>query len=214
MVYSVKEIFMTLQGEGCHAGRSAVFLRFSGCNLWNGLEKDREFAVCQFCDTDFVGTDGINGGKYKTATELAEIVLSVWTGGAQYRYIVITGGEPLLQLDIDLINALHDLNFKIAIETNGTIKPNDDVLNNIDWICMSPKANSDIALFTGHELKFVYPQDNFSPEIFENLKFDNFLIQPKDDKHQSHNIQQAVEFCQKNPKWRLSLQTHKLINIP
>lgn len=214
MVYSVKEIFMTLQGEGCHAGRPAVFLRFSGCNLWNGLEKDRAFAVCQFCDTDFVGTDGMNGGKYKTATELAQAVLAQWTGGQDYRYIVITGGEPLLQLDTNLTQALHDLNFKIAIETNGTIKPSDEILNSIDWICMSPKANSDIQLFAGHELKFVYPQDNFSPEIFENLKFQHFYLQPKDDKNQIDNIQKAVAFCQKNPKWHLSLQTHKLINIP
>ncbi len=214
MVYSVKEIFMTLQGEGHHAGRPAVFLRFSGCNLWNGLEKDREFAVCQFCDTDFVGTDGINGGKYKTAHDLANAVEMQWTGGKEYRYIVITGGEPLLQLDRALLDALHALDFQIAIETNGTIKPNDDIINHIDWICMSPKAGSDIQLFAGHELKFVYPQDNFSPEIFDNLKFDYFYIQPKDDKNQTDNIKQSVAFCHKNPKWHLSIQTHKLINIP
>lgn len=214
MVYSVKEIFMTLQGEGHHAGRPAVFLRFSGCNLWNGLEKDREFAVCQFCDTDFVGTDGINGGKYKTAHDLANAVEMQWTGGKEYRYIVITGGEPLLQLDRALLDALHALDFQIAIETNGTIKPNDDIINHIDWICMSPKAGSDIQLFAGHELKFVYPQDNFSPEIFDNLKFDYFYIQPKDDKNQTDNIKQSVTFCHKNPKWHLSIQTHKLINIP
>lgn len=210
MVYSVKEIFMTLQGEGSQAGRPAVFLRFSGCNLWNGLEKDREFAVCQFCDTDFVGTDGINGGKYKTANDLADAVLTQWQAGEDYRYVVITGGEPLLQLDDALINALHALKFKIAIETNGTIKPP----ANIDWICMSPKAGSDINLFAGNELKFVYPQDGFSPEIFDNFKFDHFYIQPKDDKNRLEHVKKSVEFCQKNPKWHLSLQTHKLINIP
>ncbi len=214
MVYSVKEIFMTLQGEGRHAGRPAVFLRFSGCNLWNGLEKDREFAVCQFCDTDFVGTDGVNGGKYKTASDVANVVLSQWTGGKEYRYVVITGGEPLLQLDEPLLDALHALDFMIAIETNGTIKPPDAVIKKIDWICMSPKAGSDINLFAGNELKFVYPQANFSPEIFDTLKFDHFYIQPKDDIMQTENIKQSVMFCHNNPKWHLSVQTHKLIHIP
>lgn len=210
MVYSVKEIFMTLQGEGVHVGRPAVFLRFTGCNLWNGLEKDRSIAVCQFCDTDFVGTDGINGGKYKTASDLADAVLAQWSGGIEHRYIVITGGEPLLQLNSELIDALHAYKFMIAIETNGTISPP----KGIDWICMSPKAGSDINLFQGNELKFVYPQENFSPEIFENLKFDHFLIQPKDDDRLDENTQKAIEFCKKNPKWRLSVQTHKFLNIP
>ncbi len=214
MVYSVKEIFMTLQGEGRHAGRPAVFLRFAGCNLWNGLEKDREFAVCQFCDTDFVGTDGVGGGKYKTAKDVANVVLSEWTGGKDYRYVVITGGEPLLQLDEDLLDALHALDFMIAIETNGTIKPPDTVLKKIDWICMSPKAGSDINLFAGNELKFVYPQTNFSPEIFDTLKFDHFYIQPKDDIMHTENIKKSVMFCHNNPKWHLSVQTHKLIHIP
>lgn len=210
MVYSVKEIFMTLQGEGVHAGRPAVFLRFTGCNLWNGLEKDRAFAACQFCDTDFVGTDGQNGGKFKTAQELADAVVAQWSAGKDYRYIVITGGEPLLQLNEALIDALHLYDFTIAIETNGTLVPPD----NIDWICMSPKAGSDINLFKGNELKFVYPQENFAPEIFENMKFDHFLIQPKDDLNAAENTQKAIEFCQKNPKWRLSVQTHKFLNIP
>ncbi|MFT6213172.1 MAG: 7-carboxy-7-deazaguanine synthase (Cx14CxxC type) [Alphaproteobacteria bacterium] len=210
MVYAVKEIFMTLQGEGAQAGRPAVFLRFTGCNLWNGLEKDREFAVCQFCDTDFVGTDGINGGKFKNASELADAVVQQWSGDTDYRYVVITGGEPLLQLDTALIDALHALHFTIAIETNGTIKPPD----NVDWICMSPKAGSDINVFAGHELKFIYPQDNFSPEIFENLKFDHFYIQAKDGIDYAENLKQSITFCHKNPKWHLSVQTHKLINIP
>jgi 7-carboxy-7-deazaguanine synthase (Cx14CxxC type) len=210
MVYSVKEIFMTLQGEGAQAGRPAVFLRFSGCNLWNGREDSREFAICQFCDTDFVGTDGVNGGKFKNADELATAVLKQWSGGNNYRYVVITGGEPLLQLDNSLIDALHELKFQIAIETNGTIKPPEK----IDWICMSPKANSDIHLYSGNELKFIYPQENFSPEIFENCHFDYFYIQAKDDKNYSENLKKSIEFCHKNPKWRLSVQTHKLINIP
>jgi len=210
MVYAVKEIFMTLQGEGAQAGRPAVFLRFTGCNLWNGLEKDREFAVCQFCDTDFVGTDGINGNKYKTASELADKVSDIWSGGKAHRYVVITGGEPLLQLDTALIDALHSHDFKIAIETNGTIKPPE----NIDWICVSPKANSDLNLFAGNEIKFIYPQENFSPIIFENCQFDHFYIQAKDDKNYQDNLKQAIDFCHNNPQWHLSVQTHKLINIP
>ncbi|HRI01362.1 MAG TPA: 7-carboxy-7-deazaguanine synthase [Saprospiraceae bacterium] len=208
--YSVKEIFYTLQGEAARAGRPAVFLRFSGCNLWNGREEDRSSAICQFCDTDFVGTNGTLGGKYQ-ASELAKIVDSLWP--QQYtkasKYVVCTGGEPLLQLDDELIEQLHIHGFEVAIETNGTI----EVPSTVDWICMSPKPNSKIIVNRGDELKFIYPQENFQPEMFEQLDFEHFYIQPMDNEDKMQNTQKAIAFCLANPMWKLSLQTHKDIGI-
>lgn len=213
MTYSVKEIFFTLQGEGAHSGRASIFLRFSGCNLWTGREKDRPKAICQFCDTDFVGTDGENGGKYKSAKDLAEFVDTLWlkhTNNKDRKYIVCTGGEPLLQIDDELISALHKVGFTIAIESNGTIV----VPNGIDWICISPKQGADLVQTSGSELKLVYPQKNQDPSIYENMDFEHFFIQPLDDEDYEENLIKAVVFCQTNPKWCLSLQTHKIINIP
>lgn len=210
MSYSVKEIFYTLQGEGLHTGRAAVFLRFAGCNLWNGLEKDRESSVCKFCDTDFIGTNGENGGKFESAEKLAEFARKVWGGANGKPYIVCTGGEPLLQLDRLLIDALHSQGFEIAIETNGTILAPDG----IDHICVSPKANAEILQTFGHELKLVFPQDENNPEQFETLNFENFYLQPKFDANYQQNLIKCVDYCRLNPKWRLSLQTHKIIGIP
>lgn len=209
MTYSVKEMFLTVQGEGAHAGRPAVFLRFAGCNLWSGLERDRASAVCTFCDTDFVGTDGAGGGKFKTAEALAEAVAGFWPGGG-VPYVVCTGGEPLLQLDAPLIAALHDAGFEIAVETNGTIKAPDG----IDWICVSPKSTAPLVQTSGDELKLVYPQSDALPEQFEALAFDQFRLQPMDGPEQARNAQAAFEYCLKHPKWRLSLQTHKWIDVP
>ena len=215
MTYTVKEAFYTLQGEGAQTGRAAVFLRFAGCNLWSGLERDRASAVCRFCDTDFIGTDGENGGKYRTAEELAGLVASIWTvhasaGGRPY--VVCTGGEPLLQLDPPLIDALHAEGFEIAVETNGTVAPPDG----LDWICVSPKANAALVLRHGNELKLVYPQPEpeAQPERFSELDFQHFFLQPKDDPEAARNVQAAAEYCLKNPQWRLSLQTHKLTGLP
>ncbi|MEO1964705.1 7-carboxy-7-deazaguanine synthase [Hyphomonas sp.] len=215
MTYSVKEAFYTLQGEGAQTGRAAVFLRFAGCNLWSGLERDRAKAVCQFCDTDFVGTDGENGGKYKTPEEVAALVASIWAsnaGTAGKPYVVCTGGEPLLQLDPPLIEALHQAGFEIAVETNGTIEAPDG----LDWICVSPKANADLVLKKGNELKLVYPQDEAEaqPERFTELDFQHFFLQPKDNSEAARNVQAAAAYCLKNPQWRLSLQTHKLTGLP
>ena len=209
MPYAVKEIFYTLQGEGVHSGRAAVFCRFAGCNLWSGREQDRAAAVCQFCDTDFIGTDGQGGGKFATAEELAREIASYWPAShSGERFVVCTGGEPLLQLDAPLIDALHGQKFFIAIETNGTVP----VPAGIDWVCVSPKAGSDIIVTQGDELKVVYPQ-SADPLTYAGWQFRNFFIQPKDGADAAANVQAAIQFCAANPQWRLSLQTHKLIGI-
>jgi 7-carboxy-7-deazaguanine synthase len=210
MTYTVKEIYYTLQGEGAQAGRAAVFLRFAGCNLWSGLEKDRAEAVCRFCDTDFVGTDGPGGGKFADAAALARAVFAEWPGHARGKpYVVCTGGEPLLQLDKALIAALHDVGFEIGIETNGTLLPPPG----IDWICVSPKADAEQKLKRGDELKLIYPQAGAAPERYAGQDFRNFFLQPMDNQDRATNTQGATEYCLKNPQWRLSLQTHKLIGI-
>ncbi len=209
MSYTVKEIYFTIQGEGFHTGKDAVFCRFSGCNLWSGLEKDRSKAICNFCDTDFVGIDGENGGKYKSHDDLIKKIESCWPKDKKEKYVVFTGGEPLLQLDKKLIDALHECDFKIAIETNGTILPP----KNIDWICVSPKRNTNLLLKKGDELKLVYPQENFNPEQFESLDFTHFSIQPMDGKELQNNILKCVSYCIENPSWKLSLQTHKIIGV-
>lgn len=210
MTYAVKELFLTLQGEGAQTGRRAVFLRFAGCNLWSGLERDREKAVCNFCDTDFIGMDGPGGGKFRDAEALADAAAAAWGTGADHRLVVCTGGEPLLQLDSALIDALHARSFSIAIETNGTLAAPEGV----DWICVSPKADAELVQTSGDELKLVYPQPNNSPEMFEALDFRNFFLQPMDGPTQAANIAAATTYCLTHPKWRLSLQTHKLIGIP
>jgi 7-carboxy-7-deazaguanine synthase (Cx14CxxC type) len=209
MSYTVKEIFLTLQGEGAHSGRPAVFCRFSGCNLWSGREQDRVTAVCQFCDTDFVGTDGTMGGRYASASELADAIAAQWMGTSTHRYVVLTGGEPLLQLDAPLIEALHARGFAIAIETNGTIDPPAGV----DWICVSPKAGAELILRRGHELKLVYPQAGAAPEAFESLAFELFSLQPMDGPDVIENTARAIDYCLRHPQWRLSLQTHKTLGI-
>lgn len=209
-MYSVKEIFYTLQGEGANAGRPAVFCRFAGCNLWTGREEDRGKAVCTFCDTDFVGTDGQNGGKFATAEDLAARVAFFWPEGAGGAPLVVcTGGEPLLQLDEPLIEALHARGFSIAVETNGTI----EAPGGIDWICVSPKAEAPLVQTSGQELKLVYPQETARPERFEDLAFEHFFLQPMDGPQQRKNIAAAAAYCMAHPKWRLSLQTHKIIGI-
>ena len=209
MSYAVKEIFMTLQGEGAQAGRAAVFCRFAGCNLWSGREQDRATATCRFCDTDFVGTDGTLGGRYETAAALADSVAGQWTGGASDRYTILTGGEPLLQVDAELVAALHTRGFAVGIETNGTLEPPDG----IDWICVSPKAGVELKLRHGHELKLVYPQDGAEPEQFEGLAFQRFSLQPMDGPEAAANTARAIDYCLHHPQWRLSLQTHKMIGI-
>ncbi len=210
MAYSVKEIFYTLQGEGANAGRPAVFCRFSGCNLWSGREPDRAAAVCSFCDTDFVGTDGPGGGKFTTTDELADAIASAWPDGQPAgRFVVCTGGEPLLQLDEALIDALHGRGFRIAVETNGTIA----APPGIDWICVSPKAGADLVQRAGHELKLVYPQDGAEPERFEGLRFDHHFLQPMDGAAVLENTRAATDYCLAHPAWRLSLQMHKIIGI-
>jgi 7-carboxy-7-deazaguanine synthase (Cx14CxxC type) len=210
MTYSVKELFKTLQGEGAQAGRAAVFCRFAGCNLWSGREEDRAGAICTFCDTDFVGTDGDGGGKFETAADLAEAIAKTWGNAAANRYVVFTGGEPLLQIDEALLAAVHDAGFEIAIETNGTLIPPAGV----DWICVSPKAGAPFALKAGNELKLVYPQPGIDPAALEALPFDHFWVQPMDGPARTANTEAAVAFCLDHPKWRLSLQTHKFIGIP
>jgi 7-carboxy-7-deazaguanine synthase (Cx14CxxC type) len=207
--YAVKEIFLTLQGEGAHAGRAAVFCRFAGCNLWSGREQDRASAVCQFCDTDFVGTDGTLGGRYASAGELATTIAAQWTGEDANRYVVLTGGEPMLQLDAALVEALHARGFSIGVETNGTIAPPDG----LDWICVSPKAGADLVVRQGHELKLVYPQVQAAPEDFAALAFERFSLQPMDGADLVENTARAVDYCLKHPQWRLSLQTHKTLGI-
>ncbi|WP_336031187.1 7-carboxy-7-deazaguanine synthase [Geodermatophilus sp. FMUSA9-8] len=206
--YFIKEIFYTLQGEGAHAGRPAVFCRFSRCNLWTGLERDRHRAVCQFCDTDFVGVDGEGGGKYVGADALAEAVARRWPGGGR-PFVVCTGGEPLLQLDEPAVDALHDRGFEIAVETNGTQRPP----RGLDWLCVSPKAGADLVITSGDELKLVFPQPGALPESFESLDFRSFRLQPLDDQRVEDNTARAVAYCMSNPQWSLSLQTHKYLRI-
>jgi 7-carboxy-7-deazaguanine synthase (Cx14CxxC type) len=213
MTYTVKEIYYTLQGEGANTGRPAVFCRFTGCNLWSGREADRSTAVCRFCDTDFVGTDGPGGGRFSSAHELAEAVAAIWPREAPPRarpLVVCTGGEPLLQLDDELVAALHDAGFAVAIETNGTRLPPHD----LDWICVSPKAGAALVLQAGDELKLVFPQPGAEPERFEHLDFRHFFLQPMDGPERERNTQLAVRYCLDHPQWRLSLQTHKLLGIP
>ncbi len=209
-MYSIKEIYFTYQGEGYHTGRPSIFCRFSGCNLWSGYEKDREKAICNWCDTDFVGNNGINGGKY-SKSQLINVFQKLWPKDQPaLKYIVFTGGEPLLQLDQKLINSVHSIGFEIGVETNGTVLPP----NGIDWICVSPKANSKFLLKTGNELKIVYPQENINPLDYENFEFAHFFIQPMDNINKKFNIMKSEEFISKNPKWKISLQTHKLLGIP
>lgn len=208
MSYAVKEMFLTLQGEGVQAGRRSVFLRFAGCNLWSGREQDRAAAVCRFCDTDFVGTDGDGGGKFETAMALAQAAAALWPGGGA-PYVVCTGGEPLLQLDAPLIDALHAEGFEIAIETNGTLP----APAGIDWICVSPKANAVFVQRSGHELKLVYPQAGAAPEQFNDLAFEYFFLQPMDSPARDANTRAAIAYCLEHPPWRLSLQTHKLLGL-
>ena len=208
MTYRIKEIFFTQQGEGKNTGKDFIFVRFSGCNLWSGKEKNRASAICSFCDTDFYGTDGINGGKYQ-AKELIKKIKSLWISADSQIRVVLTGGEPLLQVDKGLINALKTENIYIAVETNGTLEAPDG----IDWICMSPKANTEIKLRKGSEVKVVYPQKNLNPDNFNVLDFKNFYIQPMDSENYEDNVSQSVKYCMQNPNWKLSLQTHKILGI-
>jgi 7-carboxy-7-deazaguanine synthase (Cx14CxxC type) len=212
MAYSVKEIFYTLQGEGANTGRPAVFCRFAGCNLWTGRESDRLDATCQFCDTDFVGTDGPGGGKFLDAASLARAVAAAWPDDVSEgrRFVVCTGGEPLLQLDPALLDALHAEGFEVAVETNGTVAPPPG----IDWLCVSPKAGASLVVREGNELKLVYPQDGAEPERFEALGFHHFFLQPMDGAARDANTAAALRYCLAHPRWRLSLQTHKLLGIP
>jgi 7-carboxy-7-deazaguanine synthase (Cx14CxxC type) len=211
MTYAVKEIYYTLQGEGAQAGRAAVFLRFAGCNLWSGQEKDRAGATCRFCDTDFVGTDGPGGGRFADAAALARAVFAAWPAGARGRpYVVCTGGEPLLQVDSALVGALHDQGFEIGVETNGTLLPPPG----LDWICVSPKAGSEQKLKRGDELKLVYPQEGAAPDAFAGQDFRHFFLQPMDNAERAANTRAATAYCLAHPQWRLGLQTHKLIGIP
>jgi 7-carboxy-7-deazaguanine synthase len=207
--YSVKEIFYTLQGEGAQSGRPAVFCRFSGCNLWSGREEDRATAICDFCDTDFRGTDGENGGKYASPEALAEKVASLWPGQQGKPYVVCTGGEPLLQLDNPLIEALHQRGFEVAVETNGTIP----APSGIDWVCVSPKAGTELLQLSGNELKLVFPQPGAMPEMFDGLGFDVFYLQPMDGPFREQNTRLTLQYCLENPQWRISLQTHKILDI-
>ena len=212
-MYAVKEVFYTLQGEGANTGRPAVFCRFAACNLWSGREQDRSTAICQFCDTDFVGTDGPGGGQFASAADLADQVASAWPAQSSpraRRMVVCTGGEPLLQLDQTAVDELHRRGFEVAIETNGTVLPPPG----IDWICVSPKAGSELVLKSGHELKLVFPQPGAEPEKFEGLDFEWFFLQPMDSPARETNTQLALEYCLKHPLWRLSLQTHKMLGIP
>jgi 7-carboxy-7-deazaguanine synthase (Cx14CxxC type) len=212
VTYAVKEIFYTLQGEGANTGRAAVFCRFAGCNLWTGREADRATAICTFCDTDFIGTDGPDGGKFTTARELARAVAErwpVWEADGRRPLVVCTGGEPLLQLDAPLVDALHEVGFDVAVETNGTRLPPPGV----DWTCVSPKAGSDLVLRRGNELKLVYPQVGAEPERFADLAFEHFFLQPLDGPNAADATRKALEYCLAHPRWRLSLQTHKLLGI-
>ena len=209
-MYSVKEIYYTLQGEGFYTGRPSVFLRFTGCNLWSGKEKDRKKAICDWCDTNFIGNDGINGGKY-LGSEIIKIIKTLWPKKEQSKpYIVFTGGEPLIQLDNELIERVHKAGFEIGVETNGTMTPP----SGIDWICVSPKARSNFILKKGNELKVVFPQYEFNPLDHENLEFEHFFIQPMDGLNQKENIRKSEDFVLKYPRWKLSIQTHKILGIP
>lgn len=213
MTYAVKEIFYTLQGEGANSGRAAVFCRFTGCNLWSGREEDRASAICQFCDTDFVGTDGPGGGKFATAGDLAKAVEECWSPSSRAGsspLVVCTGGEPLLQLDEKLVTAFHARGFEIAVETNGTRLPPPG----IDWICLSPKAGAEPVIRTGHELKLVYPQRGAEPELFEHYDFPHFFLQPMDGPDRELNTQLAAQYCLEHPQWWLSLQMHKIVGLP
>jgi 7-carboxy-7-deazaguanine synthase (Cx14CxxC type) len=209
MAYSVKEIFYTLQGEGLRAGRPAAFCRFAGCNLWTGREEDRARAICRFCDTDFVGTDGSLGGKFSSARDLARTIASQWPQGHGHRYVVLTGGEPLLQLDAALLDALHAEHFEVAVETNGTIQ----APQGIDWLCVSPKAGAPLVQRCGNELKLVHPQPGLDPASLECLDFEHFLLQPMDNRERQANTQAAFAYCQARPRWRLSMQMHKVLDI-
>ena len=209
MTHAVKEIFLTLQGEGAQAGRRAVFCRFAGCNLWTGREQDRAKAVCQFCDTDFVGTDGTLGGKYKSAAALADVIAESWGEGREDRYVVLTGGEPMLQVDDALIAALHDRGFTIAIESNGTLP----IPRSIDWICVSPKAGSELVQTSGEELKLVWPQPGSDVARLAGLDFGHLLVQPLDDANAAANVQACIDLVMEDPRWRLSLQTHKHLGL-
>jgi 7-carboxy-7-deazaguanine synthase (Cx14CxxC type) len=208
--YAVKELFKTLQGEGGQAGRVAVFCRFAGCNLWSGREGDRSTATCSFCDTDFVGTDGTGGGRFGTAEELADAIAAAWGPGTEQRVVVFTGGEPLLQLNAALVDAAHRRGFAVAVETNGTIA----APGGIDWVCVSPKAGAVIKQTCGHELKLVFPQEGAAPELFEALDFERFYLQPMDGPQLARNTALAVAYCLDHPRWRISLQTHKMMGIP
>ncbi len=209
-IYSIKEVYYTLQGEGAHAGRPALFCRFSGCNLWSGREEDRTSAICTFCDTDFRGMDGPLGGRY-LATELVDVLRSLWPQNGEGKpYVVCTGGEPLLQLDESLINVFHEAGFEVGVETNGTI----GAPEGIDWICVSPKAGSELIQLSGNELKLVFPQDGLDPLDFMHLPFDHFYLQPMDGPALKHNTQKSIDFCLAHPQWHLSLQTHKFTGIP
>ncbi|MFS2112382.1 7-carboxy-7-deazaguanine synthase [Sphingomonas sp. Sphisp140] len=209
MTYSVKEMFLTLQGEGVNAGARAVFVRFAGCNLWTGREQDRASAICQFCDTEFVGTDGLGGGKFATAEALVDAVEGFWGRGAEKRFVVLTGGEPMLQVDDALVDALHARGFRIAIESNGTLPAHPG----IDWVCISPKAGSEVVQRSGDELKLVWPQPGTDVEAIEGWDFANFLIQPMDSVAAQENIEAAIAFAMDRPKWRLTLQTHKMLGL-
>ncbi len=210
MAYSVKEIYLTLQGEGWHTGRPAVFCRFAGCNLWSGREADRADAQCRFCDTEFVGTDGPGGGVFERAEDLVQAVAAKWPHNGARPFVVCTGGEPLLQLDGPLIEALHAEGFEVAVETNGTLS----VPDAIDWVTVSPKAGTELAQVTGDELKLVYPQADAEPHAFEGLDFRHFMLQPMDGDKRAENTQMALAYCLAHPRWRLSLQTHKIMGIP
>lgn len=209
MSYAVKEIFKTLQGEGAQMGRAAVFCRFAGCNLWSGREVDRATSICSFCDTDFVGINGSGGGRFTNGHALANAIETEWAGAAANRYVVLTGGEPLLQVDQDLVDALHARGFEIAIETNGT----QPAPQGLDWICVSPKADAELVLLSGNELKLVYPQEKAAPERFAHLAFEHFFLQPMDSPAAAANLEAAITYCTQNPRWRLSLQSHKMIGI-
>ena len=210
MTYAVKECFLTLQGEGVQSGSRAVFLRFAGCNLWSGREQDRASAQCNFCDTDFVGTDGEGGGKFASADELAAHVEALWGGGTDFRLVVITGGEPMLQLDEALVAALHERGFSVAVETNGTLL----ATRGIDWICVSPKAGTEIVQRQGNELKLVWPQAGIDPAELEHWRFDHFLVQPMDCAEREAAVEAAIKLAMDRPKWRLSLQSHKFVGLP
>ncbi len=210
MSYAVKEAFLTLQGEGMQSGARAVFLRFAGCNLWSGLERDRASAQCNFCDTDFVGTDGEGGGKFASTDELADHVAALWGDGGEGRLVVVTGGEPMLQLDLALVDALHDRGFRVAVESNGTIA----AVEGIDWLCVSPKAGTEVVQRSGDELKLVWPQSGIDPAKLESWDFRHFLVQPMDCAEREAAVDAAIKLAMERPKWRLSLQAHKVVGLP